>query len=129
MPSRNNPAKRLLFSFLGLVLCVIPVTVTIFSYFPLWIAREDASILSGVSLLLAATAAVPLYKHLRHALKSPSAPFMWFVFFILFLILSKIADEMTVIAFVGFVTNLVGSLFFKLSARYGGEEKDGEGRV
>ena len=35
--------------------------------------------------------------------------------FVLFFVLSKIADEMTVIAFVGFVSNLLGALLFKLS--------------
>jgi hypothetical protein len=38
--------------------------------------------------------------------------------------LSKIADEMTVISFVGFTTNLIGMLFFKIARKYGKEEKD-----
>ena len=118
MPTRNNPAKRLLFNTLGVCMCVIPVTVTIFSYFPLWIAREDASILSGIALILIGIALVPLFTYLRQVMKSASSPVMWFVIFVTFFLLSKIADEMTVISFVGFVTNLIGTLLFNLAKKY-----------
>ena len=122
MPTGNNPAKRLLFNTLGVSICVIPVAVTIFSYFPLWIRREDASILSGVSLLLIGVALVPLFTYFRQILKSASAPVMWFILFVTFFLLSKIADEVTVISFVGFTTNLIGTLLFKLAKKYGPEE-------
>lgn len=129
MRPRNNPAMRLLFNSLGLGVCIIPVVVTIFSYFPLWIAREDASILSGFSVLLVGAALVPMYKHLGRILRSPSAHMMWFIVFAVFFLLSKIADEMTVISFVGFTTNLIGSLFFKLAKKYGREADGYEGRT
>lgn len=122
MPTGNNPAKRLLFNTLGVSICVIPVAVTIFSYFPLWIGREDASILSGVSLLLIGVALVPLFTYFRQILKSASAPVMWFILFVTFFLLSKIADEVTVISFVGLTTNLIGTLLFKLAKKYGPEE-------
>ena len=123
-----NPTKRLLFNALGIMISVIPVTVSIFSYFPLWIARKDASVLSGISLLLICLAIVPLFKYLKQFLHSPSTPIMWFISFIIFLMLSKIADEMTVISFIGFTTNLIGKLFFKIARKYGKEEED-EGRT
>ena len=123
-----NPTKRLLFNALGIMISVIPVTVSIFSYFPLWITRKDASVLSGISLLLICLAIVPLFKYLKQFLHSPSTPIMWFISFIIFLILSKIADEMTVISFIGFTTNLIGMLFFKIARKYGKEEED-EGRT
>ena len=123
-----NPTKRLLFNALGIMISVIPVTVSIFSYFPLWIARKDASVLSGISLLLICLAIVPLFKYLKQFLHSPSAPIMWFISFIILLMLSKIGDEMTVISFIGFTTNLIGMLFFKIARKYGKEEED-EGRT
>ncbi len=122
MLSRNNPAKRLLFSSLGLAISIIPVVVATLSYFPLWLAREDASALSGICVLLIGAALVPMYKYLGRMLRSPSAPLMWFSVFVVFLLLSKIANEMTVISFVGFTTNLIGSVFFKLAERYGRED-------
>ncbi|MBQ7343246.1 MAG: hypothetical protein IJW53_00610 [Clostridia bacterium] len=128
MLSRNNPAKRLLFNSLGLAISVIPVVVATLSYFPLWLAREDASALSGICVLLIGAALVPMYKYLGRMLRSPSAPLMWFAVFIVFLLLSKIANEMTVISFVGFTTNLIGSIFFKLAEGYGREDER-EGRT
>ena len=122
----NNPSKHLLCKALGFAISIIPVTVAIFSYFPLWISREDSSILSGVSLLLIGVALVPIFKHVRHALRSPSAPLLWFFAFMIFLLLSRIADEVTVISFVGFVTNLIGAVFFKLAKKYTRSEEGNE---
>ena len=123
MPTEISQAKRLLFNALGIAVSVIPVSVAIFSYFPLWISRNDASFLSGISLLLICLAIVPLFKYLKQFWRSPSAPLMWFLAFILFFLLSRIASEMTVISFVGFVSNLVGSVCFRISKRYDGKEE------
>ena len=126
--TRINPSKHLLFNAIGLLVSIIPVTVSIFSYFPLWVSRRDASVLSGTSLLLICLALVPLYKHMKRNLRSPSAPLMWFCAFMLFFLLAKIADEMVIISFVGFSTNLIGAAFFKLARRYKNEEEKDEGR-
>ena len=115
MNARNNPTKRLAFNALGLIFSVIPVSVAIFSYFPLWLAKDDASILSGLTLLLLTLAAVPMFKYVKEALRSASAPFMWFILFIIFFMLSKIANEITVISFVGFLSNVIGSIFFRMA--------------
>lgn len=124
MPTRNNPTKRLLFNTVGVVISVVPVTVSILSYFPLWAARRNASLISGISLILILLALLPFFKHVKHFLKSPSAPIMWLIVFITFLFLSRIADEVTVISLVGFITNLIGALFFKLARKYDGEKKN-----
>lgn len=128
MVKETNPTKRLLYNAIGLAISIIPVSIAILSYFPIWAKRDDSSLLSGLSLILIAVALVPLYKHIRRALRSPSAPLMWFFTFAVFFLLSRIADEMTVISFVGFVTNVIGSLFFKAARRLGGEDKN-EGRT
>ena len=124
MTPQINPTTQLLFNALGLILSVIPVTVAILSYFPLWLARDDSSILSGISLLLICVAFIPFFKHIKRFLRSPSAPLLWFFAFIIFLFLSKIADEITVISFVGFITNLIGALFFRIARRYCKEIRD-----
>ena len=115
MDARTNPTRRLILHALGLGFSVIPVAVSIFSYFPLWIAREDASVLSGISLLLTLLALLPLARYLRSILRTASAPLMWLAVFIAFMLLSRIANEVTVISFVGFIGNLIGALFFKLA--------------
>ncbi len=115
MIANNTPAKRLIFNSFGIIFSVIPVSVSIFSYFPLWVGREDASILSGISLILMLAALVPCFRYIKTAISSASAPVMWLVIFITFFLLSKIADEITVIAFVGFLGNLIGAVFFRLA--------------
>ena len=111
----NNPTKRLLFNALGLGCSVIPVGVSVLSYFPLWVAREDASVLSGLSLVLMLAALVPCLRYIRTALRTASAPVLWLTVFLTFSLLSRIANEVTVISFIGFVGNLVGAVFFKLA--------------
>ena len=89
MPKLNNHARRLMFNFLGLSISVIPVSVSILSYFPLWLRRGDASILSGISLILLGLALIPMYKRVKEVLRSASAPLMWFIIFVIFFLLAK----------------------------------------
>ena len=42
---------------------------------------------------------------------------VWLVLFVLFFMLSKIANEMTVISFVGFVSNVTGAILFYIAKR------------
>lgn len=49
---------------------------------------------------------------------------MWFFAFMIFLLLSKIADEVTVIAFTGFIGNSIGAMLFRLAMR--GEDSEDE---
>ena len=108
-------ARGIALRAVGLFLCVIPVTVAILLYFPLWRARGGEVLLSGLTLLLLTLAALPLYKTIGILLRSPATYTVWLIAFILFLLLSKIADEMVVISFVGFIGNSAGAVFFKLA--------------
>ena len=107
--------KSIFLRVIGLVLCVIPVSVAILSYFPAWRAEGGEVLLSGATLLLLCMAAVPLYKLISARLRSPAAYTLWFIAFILFFLLSNIAEEMVVISFTGFVGNLLGAIAFKLA--------------
>ena len=122
--SRNKSSvTRFLLRALGLSLCVIPVTVSILCYFPVWRAEGGEVLLSGVAILLLSLAALPLYKLLSQRLRSPAAYTIWLIAFLLFLSLSKIADEMVVISFTGFVGNLLGAIVYRLSN--GGAKDEG----
>ena len=116
---------RILFSFLGLAVCILPVVICILKYFPVWTARGGETIFSAITLILLAIAAVPLFSFVKRVLRSPASYTVWLVFFIFFFLISKIAEEMVVISFVGFISNLVGALFFKISRKFHrrGEEK------
>ena len=107
--------KSHLLRLFGIALCVVPVTVSIFCYFPTWRAAGGEVLLSGTALLLLCLAAIPLYKLITAHLRSPAAYTVWLIAFILFALLSNIAHEMVVISFTGFIGNLLGAVMFKLA--------------
>ena len=113
---RIQPKSALLFT-LGLLFSTAPVCTAILSYFPLWISKDSETAISGLCLCLLLISALPLLRIVTGALKTPSATVLWGILFLLFFSLSRIADEITVIAFVGFLSNLIGSVFFRLSRR------------
>lgn len=108
----------------GLCVSILPVLIAVLSFFPVWIGRGGAHVVSGFAVLLCVLAFSPLFKSLREALKSPASYVLWFAAFLLFFMLSKVADEMTVISFVGFVSNLIGALFFKLAEKYSEKKEE-----
>lgn len=103
--------------FTGVIFSVLPVTLTTLLYFPLWQSEGSGHVISGVALLLLLLAFLPAIRILMAKIKSPSAVLLWFIVFALFFALRKIADQITVIAFFGFLGNLIGAVFFKLSGR------------
>lgn len=114
---------RLLLKALAVALCVIPVTVSILCYFPVWRAAGGEVLLSGVTMLLLALASLPLYKFIAQRLRSPAAYTVWLIAFLIFLSLSKIADEMVIISFTGFVGNALGAIVYRLAD--GGRKYEG----
>ena len=122
MEARNNLTKIIFIKTAAILACVIPPLAATLSYFPLWMRRGDAYVLSGFALCLVIISLLPFYKQMTRLLRSPASYLIWLILFIFFFLLSKIADEMTVISFVGFVSNLIGAIIFKLAHRYGGKE-------
>ena len=115
---KNARIKRKALTTVGLLICTLPVIAAVLCYFPLWKSRGGGAVVSGMALILLIPALLPLLRFIREKLRSPSARTLWLVCFILFLGLSAIAEEMVVISFVGFVSNLVGSIFFAIAKRY-----------
>ena len=111
---------RLVLNCLGLALCIIPPALAIFLYFPVWVAKGGEYILSGVAVLLMIVAFVPLFKLVKRLLRSPSGYAIWLAIFLLFFFVSRIAEEMIVISFVGFISNIAGAVLFRI-ARGGGD--------
>ena len=104
---------------LGFLLCILPPVICTASYFPIW--KESGQAVSGGVLLLLLIAAYPLYKFIKRSLASPAAYTVWLALFILFSLLSRIAEQMTVISFVGFIGNALGAVCFYFARRLGGE--------
>ncbi len=119
----NSVTRTIVLRSIGMALSVLPVLACILLYFPVWVAKGGEYVLSGFALLLVAAALLPLYRHIKNLLRSPSACTLWLVAFIAFLALSRIAEEMTVISFVGLVGNLAGAIFFRMARGTEDEEK------
>lgn len=98
---------------LALAVCTLPVAVCVLLYFPRWQRLGGGSIISGFFLLLLILCAVPLFNYVKTRLATPAAHTMWFIAFLIFFTLASIANEMTVISFVGFISNLCGSFIFR----------------
>jgi len=103
---------------IGLMFCVLPPAVCTLCYFPLWKSEGGGTVIAGGCALLLVLSAIPLMRIIREKLKSPASYVLWLLAFLLFLGAARIADEMTVISFVGFVGNLIGALLFKLGGRH-----------
>ena len=115
--SKTNVFVSFGLHILGFLLCILPPAICTLNYFPIW--REvgyESCIAGGVALLLA-LCAIPLYKLVAERLKSFSSYLMWLVLFLLFFGMSRIADQMTVICFVGFVSNLMGAVCFHIAKK------------
>lgn len=109
--------KASLYYFLGTVFSIVPVSAAVLSYFPLWRNRGAQAVLSGFTLLLLVLSLVPLIRVVKSKLRSPAAHTLWFIVFVFFYAFSMIADELIVISFIGFISNLIAMVLFRLAKR------------
>ena len=112
-------AKYYISTLFALALSIVPPMIAAISYFPFWMDKGDGAIISGFTVMLLLIAVIPLFKLIKRMLASPSILFIWLMIYLLFSAAKNIADEMTVIAFVGVVSNTVSTFIFKITERYG----------
>lgn len=108
--------RRVGYTLLGLLFSILPPLLATLSYFPLFRSAGREALLSGAALLLLPLCALPLFRLIVRRLASPSVWQIWLLSFLLFFLLSRIARQMTVVSFFGFLGNLVGSFFFRKGA-------------
>lgn len=123
MNKKPNFAKLAL-HIIGLLFCVLPPSLATICYFPIWSEKGSGYTLAGGGILLVILACIPIYRYFKQLLRSPASYVIWLVLFLIFAVTARIAEEMTVIAFFGFVGNLIGALCFYLARR---RDSDGEG--
>lgn len=124
-PKNKSKFVNIVLHIIGFSLCVLPPAICTLLYFPLWRKAGGEVALSGLCLFLVVISALPLYRGIKRLLRSPASYTVWLCLFVLFFSLSKIADEVTVISFVGFIGNLLGAVCFGIARRRTREEEMG----
>ncbi len=112
--------KHTLLNAIALLISVIPPIAATLLYFPLW---KDARSVSGFCLLILIISLVPLLRRIKIELKSASMPFIWGAIFVIFWLFSSIAKQMCVISLIGFISNLLGAIFYGIAKRYRDEKQ------
>lgn len=114
--------KKLILRILGLVLCVLPPALTALEYFPLWL-RDGEKTLSAFALLLLLLAAIPLWRHVKRLLSSPSIWSVWLLLWLFFSLFATLIEGLRAVAFMGFAGGLPGAVCLRL-AKGGGNKND-----
>lgn len=121
--SKYSPYVTFGLQILGFMLCILPPSACVLMYFPFWESRGIGHCLAGGGALVLIILLVPIFKALKKT-ESLSSYVVWLVLFLIFLALSRIAEQMTVISFVGFISNLLGAVCFSLAKRKKGDSKE-----
>ena len=117
----NGKYANIYLHILGYLLCILPPLVCTLTYFPLW--GEGGFKLNALCVILLIFAIFPMIKLIKRLLRSDATYVFWFILFLSFYFLSKIADEMTVISFVGFVSNSLGAVLIRLGGKRDGKQE------
>lgn len=113
--------KQTIAKTIALALNVGAPLIATMTQFPIWVERSAEATVSGLFLFFALLSVVPLIKLFKRFLQSPSAPLMWGLIFIFLTALNSIISEMLIIAFVGMVSNIIGTFIYR---RYAEEEEE-----
>ena len=106
----------MLFRILGVTLCVLPPAIATLEHFPLWLS-DGRQALSALSLILLLLSAYPLFRILKHRLRSPSLWMLWLILWGVLEVFLPIFSAVKTIALISFPTGLLGALFFRLAKR------------
>lgn len=114
---KTNPFVSFGLHILGFLLCIVPPAICTLNYFPIWREAGYQSCIAGGGALLIVLCIIPLFKLIKKWMTSFSSYIMWLLLFLLFFGMSRIADQMTVISFVGFISNLLGAVCFYIARK------------
>lgn len=115
MKANNRDIANKILHLTGLLFCTLPPVVATASYFPLWREAGGAQVISGGALLFIILSSIPMYKYIRKLLESAATYVLWLLIFLFCFLLSKVITELTVIALVGFISNVIGAVLMKIS--------------
>ena len=101
--TKKSKYANIYLHILGYLICIIPPLGCTLSYFPVW-ERSEGFKLHALCVILIILAVFPAMRLVKRAISSDASYILWLLLFILFYSLSKIADQMTIISFIGFIS-------------------------
>ena len=103
--------------YVGIAVSVLAPLITALTQFPIWTEKVPKTQLGGMFVFTALLSCIPFLKHIRMQLKTPSAVTVWAVIFLICWSMSKIIDQMYLIALVGLIANVVGAILCAVGNR------------
>lgn len=110
----SDGAKVKVLKGTGLIIDILPPLIATLTQFPVWIEHSAKATVSGMVLLLACLCCMPCINYIKKFIESPSIPIVWLIVFVLLTLLNNIIDQMIVVAFVGVISNTIGTVLFKI---------------
>jgi hypothetical protein len=102
----------------ALTIDILAPLIATLSQFPIWIETSAEATVSGVAMLLVFFSCIPALKYIKAFIKSPSVPIVWLVVFVMLTMLNNIIDQMIVVAFIGVISNTLGTILYKIGEKY-----------
>lgn len=96
--------------YTGLAVSILAPLVAAATQFPVWTEKVPGTQIGGMFIFVSLLCLIPLFNHLKIALKSPSSCLLWTLVFVCTWALSKIIDELLIVALVGAIANYAGAL-------------------
>lgn len=119
----SNAVKSKIIKGCGITIDIAAPLIATISQFPVWIEKSASATVSGIFILMAFFSCIPLMKHIINFMKSPSIPIIWLIVFIMLYALNSIIDQMIVVAFVGVISNTIGTFIYKIGDTIEGKDK------
>lgn len=106
----KKSTKGTIIYYTGLVISILAPLVAAATQFPVWTENVDSGQIGGMFVFVVLLCMIPLFNHLKIALKSPSSCLLWTIIFVCTWALSKIIQQLIIVSLVGTVANYVGAL-------------------
>jgi hypothetical protein len=114
----SDLAKGRVLKISALTIDILAPLVATLTQFPIWIDKSAEATVSGVAMLLVFFSCIPALKYIKAFIKSPSVPIVWLVVFVMLTMLNNIIDQMIVVAFIGVISNTLGTMLYKIGEKY-----------
>lgn len=109
--------KGLILRIIGILFCVVPPVIATLEYFPLFKEQPETGV-SALSAVFLALCAIPAWKYIKKALKSPSAWLLWLVILVFSVCFEPIVYQMKIISAISVVSSVIGAIFFRWAKKY-----------